>query len=365
MSNVFRVPPVSSLSSLPRHLQVSNGIKDAIRKHGLNLGDRLPSEQRLADMSCVAVLTVRRALVDLVREGIIEKKIGKGIYIKKTISVAGARIGLTVLDTMARVTSHPAILSLIKGISEVFDQKKYHLEILFITSEMIRHANWSKITNCEGLDGAIVFAQEVPDKIISELRARTKCVVCANRFNQSESPLIAFRAMARELADHLLHLGHQRIALVNGPENIEISGEVFLGYETSLESAGIAVKPEWVGNSDYNHRGGFEWTLKIMKQKNRPTALIMGDDFMALGALDALRQLRLRCPDDVSVVSFNDFDCAKTSAPPLTTMRIDFNKFGQMLARQIAALLEGSEKISKKSLKGKLILRSSSGPVRQ
>jgi len=111
----------------------------------------------------------------------------------------------------------------------------------------------------------------------------------------------------------------------------------------------------------YDYTQGYTLT-EMLLAKAEPTALIAGDDFMALGAIEALKKAGLQCPKDISIVSFNDFFFSKHTSPALSTVQIPFRKLGREVARNIVRLIEG-ETVSEKILKGEFIIRGSTSPV--
>ncbi len=141
------------------------------------------------------------------------------------------------------------------------------------------------------------------------------------------------RAGGRAAVEHVLAMGHHRIAFITGREGAWATKMRLLGFREGLEAAGLDPDkaPVYMGN--YRIDSGYELTLRAMRGKHRPTALLMGNDQMATGAYIALARMGIRIPDDVSIVGYDDEPIAADLAPALTTVRIPFYEMGRMAAQ--------------------------------
>ncbi len=145
------------------------------------------------------------------------------------------------------------------------------------------------------------------------------------------------RAAARCLTEHLLALGHRRIALIKGPEDSPLTLERLAGYQEALTQAGIALDPGLLYEGDFTLAAGAAAAKALLTLPERPTALFCCSDEMAIGALQILRRSGLRVPEDISLAGFDDIAFAAYTEPPLTTIAQPAEAFGQ---RAVAMLLE-------------------------
>lgn len=145
------------------------------------------------------------------------------------------------------------------------------------------------------------------------------------------------RAAARCLTEHLLALGHRRIALIKGPEDSPLTLERLAGYQEALTQAGIALDPGLLHEGDFTLAAGAAAAKALLALPERPTALFCCSDEMAIGALQILRRSGLRVPEDISLAGFDDIAFAAYTEPPLTTIAQPAEAFGQ---RAVAMLLE-------------------------
>jgi DNA-binding LacI/PurR family transcriptional regulator len=120
---------------------------------------------------------------------------------------------------------------------------------------------------------------------------------------------------------HLIELGHRRIAAIGGPPSYWSSRARMDGYRAAMMEAGLPVDGRLIRTDDFSVTGGRRQAEHLLGLKDRPTGIVAGSDEQAFGVLQALYQARLRAPDDVSVVGFDDTAVASWAAPALTTVR--------------------------------------------
>ncbi|HET8785132.1 MAG TPA: LacI family DNA-binding transcriptional regulator, partial [Candidatus Limnocylindrales bacterium] len=120
---------------------------------------------------------------------------------------------------------------------------------------------------------------------------------------------------------HLLSLGHRRIGVITGPEDILCSRARLDGYRAAMDAAGVPVDPALISHGRFHVEEGIERGRALLALADRPTAIFAGNDLQALGVYQAAREARLHIPEDLSVVGFDDLPAAQWVGPPLTTIR--------------------------------------------
>jgi LacI family transcriptional regulator len=120
---------------------------------------------------------------------------------------------------------------------------------------------------------------------------------------------------------HLILYGHKRIAMINGERWMDASRDRLRGYRQALATASIEFDPGLVKVGDWSVRSGYTRTMALMRSERPPTAFYCANDMMAWGCMQALDELGLAVPADVSVVGHNDQPVAASTVPPLTTCR--------------------------------------------
>jgi DNA-binding LacI/PurR family transcriptional regulator len=168
---------------------------------------------------------------------------------------------------------------------------------------------------------------------------------------------------ARQATEHLLALGHRRIAFLIG-STVDLAGlERLLGCQQALAQAGIAPDSGLVCQSGWNIDEAYEAARVLLAEHRDFTAIVAGSDFMAMGILRALTEEGLRVPDDVSLIGFDDIEFCHYTTPPLTTVRQDRVAMGRGAVQRLVAMIEGTEETSPLILPTQLVVRKSTGPA--
>ncbi len=145
---------------------------------------------------------------------------------------------------------------------------------------------------------------------------------------------------ARSAVEHLIGLGHRRIAMITGPVVEDCTQDRITGYHASLQEAKLKIDSALVVEGDWSASSAHKATLELMKIKRPPTAIFAQNDRMALGALRAARDLGLQVPEQLSVIGLDDMPLASYFDPPLTTMRQDMFAIGRTAAQLLIQAIE-------------------------
>jgi len=169
---------------------------------------------------------------------------------------------------------------------------------------------------------------------------------------------------AKAATDHLLDLGHRRVAWIGGPSKGGPLAERFHGYRAALEEAGMRQRTQHERHGDFTFDFGRAAAEYLLALPERPTAIMCGNDEIAIGAMHAARAAGLVVPDDLSVVGFDDTTQAAWTTPQLTTVRQPLADMGRMSVSMILAASRGLAPESPHiQLATGLTLRESTGPV--
>ncbi|WP_030437561.1 LacI family DNA-binding transcriptional regulator [Actinoplanes subtropicus] len=127
-------------------------------------------------------------------------------------------------------------------------------------------------------------------------------------------------AGGRSATRHLIQLGHRRIAMISGPDQVLLFRARFDGYRSAMEGAGLPVEPALVARAEMSQEDGHAAARRLLARPDRPTAIFAGNDLVAFGVYQAAREAGLRIPADLSVVGFDDLPVTALMDPPLTTV---------------------------------------------
>jgi DNA-binding LacI/PurR family transcriptional regulator len=164
----------------------------------------------------------------------------------------------------------------------------------------------------------------------------------------------------RLATEHLLQAGCQRIAFLGGPQDDYEAHQRYLGYEMALQTAGKTVDPTLLGYGDYTGESGAMVMNHLLQQAPDLDAVFASSDSMAIAAISILQTQGYRVPEDVAMVGYDDLPTAQYNTPPLTTIRQNLERYGQLLAENLIRYLEKGQVI-KSVVPVELIVRASSG----
>jgi LacI family transcriptional regulator len=163
--------------------------------------------------------------------------------------------------------------------------------------------------------------------------------------------------------EHLIGLGHIRIAFVGGPASTACSQARLHGYRAALENAGLPFDAALVSHGDFNYDNGFQRAGQLLGLRRPPTAVFAGCDPTAFGVMEAARLRGTSVPGDLSVVGFDDTYVAAWSSPPLTTIHQPLQEMGRAALRVLQNFAAGSAPDTHHvELATHLVVRSSTAP---
>lgn len=167
------------------------------------------------------------------------------------------------------------------------------------------------------------------------------------------------------IMEHLLGLGHRRIAFVGGWMDIASTHDKFQRYTQLLKQYDIPFLPELVGkNGGYDPESGYATMGAMLAQGHVPTAVIAVNDFTVVGAMKSIREAGFRIPEDISVISHDNSYMAELVTPMLTSVEYHYQHFGEMLIGTAIRAIEGQEPPARQLVEPSLVVRSSTSIVR-
>lgn len=216
------------------------------------------------------------------------------------------------------------------------------------------------------VDGFLVRSPQLGSETIEELTSRTIPYVILQTPGDDEqrtSIWIDDHAGIAAATEHLLQLGHRRIALVGGPDR-DFGGPRVAGYLDTLRAAGLRPDPRLIHRSGFDPHVVAQSAMAVLTGSEPPTAMIVDNVIAAAGALATIVDLGLRVPEDLSVVVYQDLPSADVLRPAPTTVRMPVYEAGVRGYRALRQLIDGKRPRSAlvKSPRPKLIDRGSTAP---
>ncbi len=217
--------------------------------------------------------------------------------------------------------------------------------------------------------GVILVAALLPEKDLARLRSRAIPIVMMDPYGAptTEAPSIGSADWNGGFlaTQHLIALGHKRIAIITGPETMMASTARLSGYRAALDSAGIPLRRDYIRPGAFHRDDGVAEGRDLLSGAEPPTAIFASSDLQALGVYEAARSLGLRIPDDVSVVGYDDLPIAQWVGPPLTTVRVPLSEMAEQAMHLVTRLRDEPElAFSRVDMATSLVVRESSASPR-
>lgn len=257
---------------------------------------------------------------------------------------------------------------MIRGIDQTAQQHGYHL--LLSGSHNRRSEMEAAMRAMRGrTDGVIAMSPHFDAAtLVENLPPSLPVILLSCEGHDDEYQVIAIdnAGGAEAMVQHLLDLGHRRVAMVMGEEGHFDTAERLRGYRRALATAGIAVNPSYEAQGDFSEASGHRAVQRLLALDERPTAIFCANDSMAIGGLCAVHDAGLRVPEDVSVVGFDDIPLARYMSPPLCSVHVPVFEMGQRAVTRLIAALQGEPHSQRKHerLPTRLVLRASCAPPR-
>ncbi|WP_046733090.1 LacI family DNA-binding transcriptional regulator [Streptomyces humi] len=269
-------------------------------------------------------------------------------------------IGLIALDLTSQYG-----LEILRGVADELADAEQELLVNASYHDAAREKDRIEFLGRGLVDGVLMIAPVLEDETVELLRRQIlPCVIIDPRRLDVPLPRLTvdnYHGM-RQGTQHLIDLGHTRIAYLRGEEDLESTSVRFQGFEDAMRLAGLDVDARMVASCDFSYASGFRTATRLIAD-HAPTAIVAGADLMALGAIDAARARGLKVPDEFSVVGFDDLPQAAQTFPGLTTVRQPLHDMGQKAARALLSLVEGQKLLMDHMEVGThLVVRDSTAP---
>jgi LacI family transcriptional regulator len=326
--------------------------------------------QQVADAAGVSAATVsrilngsasvsddKRAAVDeaISRLGFVPDPMARGLAGGRTLSIG----------VVTQAIDSPFYGGALRGIEDTLSHAGY--SALFVSGRWsaAHEARCIEALRSRRVDGIIVLTGRLSDSALAACARDLPVVVTGRTLVAPGLYSLDFDNFegARLATHHLLMLGHRRIAFISGDLKHPDGKERLRGYRAALAAAGIDPEPGLVMPGNFTEGSGLMAVEWLIDSREAFTAIFAANDQMAIGAALALHRRRLRVPDDVSLVGFDDLATSVFAIPPLTTVHHPVHELGQLAAQAMLQLLAG-EKPTLCLPTPRLIVRDSTSAMR-
>jgi LacI family transcriptional regulator len=248
-------------------------------------------------------------------------------------------VGLVIPDL-----TNPLFPPIVRGIESVLEPAGF--SALIVNTDNDRDRERARIGSLRSrqIDGLIIATATLDDPLLTGLWDDGLRMVLINR-RAAEGPIPSVvpddESGITRAVDHLTGLGHTRIAHLSGPLNTSTGAARSRAFRHAISDHGLAGLPELVIEcAAWSQAAGAAALRTLLARDTRFTAVVAGNDLIALGCYDIFAEAGLRCPADISVVGFNDMPFLDNLNPPLTTIRVANHDAGAEAARLLLAAIE-------------------------
>jgi LacI family transcriptional regulator len=307
----------------------------------------------------LAAHTVRRVLEAARELGYTTNTFARGLRTNRSMT-----IGVLIPDL-----TNPLFPPIVRGIEEALLPRGYTALIANTDNDVERGRSHFHTLLSRQVDGFIFATARQRDVILAEAEQRGVAAVLVNRSNNDRRfPLITGddREGIRAAVGHLVELGHRRIAHLAGPDGVSTSVVRASAFREAVAAHGIPTEDAPVIACDgFTESGGTAGTNRLLDTRPELTAIVAGNDLIALGALRAIVAHGLSCPRDLSLTGFNDMRFADALSPGLTTVRVPHQLMGAETARLLLKRLDEPGTVAETLLMPvDLVVRASTDRVR-
>jgi len=326
--------------------------------------------RQVAEMAGVSIATVSRVFAgsDLVSHELVERvqeasrslsyqpnRIARNLRTQKTHTAA----------VMVSDIENPFFTSVIRGAGGVLRNAGYTL--LLTNSDENEQIELELLLNlrAEGVAGVILAPTHEDAQHYEQFIQAGLVIVAIDRCPKDlkiDRVTVNNIEGAQTAVRHLVEQGHTKIGFITGLPRISTAYERLQGFEQAMKIHNLPLNPQWVQQGDFRRENGFTAMMNILNLEDRPTAVITSNNLMTLGALQAIYECKLRIPDDMAIVGFDDMAWATSLNPPLTTIAQPAHELGMSAAQLLLNRINDPQRPYRHViLDTQLIVRESSG----
>ena len=323
----------------PKYINIKNKIKEEI-KDGI-ITDKLPGERVLAQQLDASYMTIRKAVTELVEEGILHKNTTKGTYVSsnKMSPKITHNIGFFLDEGIKDGISSPYYSLVFNALEKEVKKIGYNLTLFSDFDDL------NPLRTQKKIDGVIISCFPRIESKIQEIKRLIPIVLIDNISADKSIPSVTLDNFngCSESAEYLVSLGHTRIGFVSGLMDSDICKERVMGYTSILNNSGLETDEKLIYKGDYFYNSGEKAAKYFLSLPNPPTAIICANDTMAIGIMKGIQESGLSIPNDISIIGFDDIDVASRVFPSLTTTAAPISKIAEKSVSMLMSAIKGDE----------------------
>ena len=296
------------------------------------------------------------------------EKVAQRLGYQRSPLASGLRTGRSyTVGVLIPDLGNPIFPPIVRGIERSLGEEGYIAVLADSDNNLNNELAILDSMKSRSVDGLILATAHRKDPVVEAcLKDHIPCVL-VNRSvdNLAVTEVLSDDAKGIALAvNHLVELGHRRIAYVGGPQDTTTGRDRYRAFRKLMRAGTFISSEELIVNgSAFTEKEGYEGLKTILKTRRKFTAVVAANDLLALGCYDALGERGLKCPEDISVTGFNDTPFMDRISPPLTSVHIPLDEMGVTAAKLLLKQIREPETTPRsEKMEPTLIIRGSSAP---
>ena len=250
-------------------------------------------------------------------------------------------IGVLFVDQRSSGLAHEYFSSVLDSLR--VEAELHNYDITFISGSVGSSASRSYLQHClyRGIDGVVIASVDFTDPMVIELVNSGLPVVTIDHVFNNRVAIVSDNIQGMQtLTEYVIGKGHRKIAIIHG-ESTTVTENRLVGFLRACREAGIRLPENWIRHSPFHDSEScYRVTKDLLSSPERPTCIFFPDDYSYIGAMNAIHELGLRIPDDISAVGYDGIQLSRMVSPRLTTWKQDTKELGRCAAARLIELIE-------------------------
>lgn len=349
--------------SRPLYQRIVDDVLVKVRSGEWRPGDRLPSERALCDLYKVSQITVRRALRELAHAGRVYSHHGLGWFVNDEIASPEPWRNVTLILPTLDTFVAPIIRDLVTQLA----LERIDLHLSFIDGTADAEAGALIEATSRGASAALAVVSGPERQLTQRYRrlaglAEVPVMLLLHEVSGLDLPSVVLDEgqCMKQVTQHLLDLGHQRVAYAGLDPTLIEGQKRYWGFANTLWEHGLELPFNWVFAGSLASESEKSRFIKAFTDPERPTALICASDIQAAEAMAQLREIGLSCPRDVAIAGLGDCEMCLWLPTPLTSFHFDLDGLARAASTMVVDVLAGKS-VEGVRISGHLVVRQSCG----
>ena len=324
----------------------------------------------VAQRAKVSTATVSRVIsgIDVVRPQTRERVMNaiKELGFVPNLSARSLSMGRSrMLGIIISDITNPFFPDLVQHFTQLAEAAGYVVLVSHTNYDVARAGQAIERMLARKVEGVAILTSELHESLVQQLNDHSVPIVfldtsASYEFENWRTIAVDYDAGIHQAFDHLLGLGHKRVAFISGPTELRSAEWRKASFVKLMEERGIKISPSTLAQGDHRVEGGYAAMQALLAAKTPPTAVLTSNDLTAIGAINAIYDAGLRVPEDISVVGYDDIEISASYNPRLTTVRLSRTEIAVRAFEALHAATKGEKMPSpEKPIVTELVVRKS------